>query len=112
MQMLGRAKEVALAGEIGGVDDQCEAVPPPARVSIPQANARRQMGTAIQRNDSSVVNHLSEQDDVAGSLLDLVVTVVAGPVPAQPGGAERDAPEIVRQAFRVSGRGMQSCLHG
>src|SRR5262249_31185766 len=60
------------------VDDKRVSVPASPRIAIPQFNARRQMGTAIKRDDPRVMDHLVKNDDISGHLNNLICIVVAG----------------------------------
>ena len=79
-QMLGRAHEVALVGEVGRLDDKRVAFPTAAGVAVPLTNAGPQMRAAVERNDAGFVAGFHVENDDAWRLEDLVVAHVAGPV--------------------------------
>src|SRR5262245_226331 len=68
MQRLAGSSEVRLFGEVCGVDDERIALPTASRVPSPLANVLGQMRTPVQRDHTSVVDHLVENHHVSGSL--------------------------------------------
>src|SRR5207248_3084926 len=60
--------------EVEGLDDERVALPAPARVPGPPREGA--VRAAVGRDDACVVDHLGEDDDVAGRLDDLQVVVV------------------------------------
>src|SRR4029079_9497165 len=59
------------------IDHESVAFPVAARVAMPLANCRRNVGTPIERNHSRIVNHLRHKNHCARSLQDLVVALVS-----------------------------------
>src|SRR5262249_6135331 len=75
---------------IGGIDHERAALPAAARITVPLANALRQMRTAIYRDHPRFVNHLGENHHVAWGLQNLIRVVIAGWKHSS-GNAARDA---------------------
>jgi hypothetical protein len=64
VRVLARVGQAGFALEIRRVDNQRVSLPVAARVSLPLTNAP--MGTPMQGNDASVVDHLVENHDIFG----------------------------------------------
>src|SRR4029453_16384149 len=86
------------------VDNEGVAFPVSARISDPLPQVRSQMRTSIERNDSSTVNRLRHDDDVAWALDDLQVGVVDGRQQRWNVGAPREAALEQRAVLRSVGR--------
>ena len=72
------AAELALRREVGCLHDERIAFPSTASVAVPLADLVREMGAPVERDDAGVVGHLTEDDDVARGLEDVLIAVVAG----------------------------------
>src|SRR5262249_50278002 len=80
-------------------DDQRIALPASSRVAVPLADARRQMWTAVERDDPDVVHALMEEKHGVGRLQEVERAVVRG------GQARNDA----REAPLVRADGLPWC---
>src|SRR5262249_8413307 len=104
-QVLARAPEFALGGEIGSLDDQGVSFPPPARIAVPLPDARIEMRWSVNRNDAGVVDHLAQNHDMSRRLKDLIVAVVTRKHPwytCEP--ALGHTPLVARPVFGSVGR--------
>ena len=68
---------MALVGEGGRLDDEGVALPVPPRVAEPLADVRRDVRSAVGRDQPELVEHLVQHDHPAFRLQDVVVHVVA-----------------------------------
>src|SRR5438046_3553061 len=68
----------AFAVEVRRVDNECVAFPMAHRVTIPESNRRWRMRTAVDWDDTGVLNHFGKNGDIAGRLDNLVGVVVSG----------------------------------
>ena len=111
VQVLARASEAGLVGEVGRVDDQRVALPPADGVAEPFPDRLRQV-LAVHPDDARVVHHLGEDQHGILGLHDLVQVVVEHgqhrrpgrrPEPEQAPLAERTALHVV-----VGGRSLEA----
>src|SRR5690348_6448435 len=72
----GRAAHADLAVEIGGLNHQSVAFPVAARVAQVGAEVLAEVRAVVNRNDARFVDHLAADDDVSGTLNDLVSEIV------------------------------------
>ena len=94
-------RDAALVVVAGDVHDEGVAFPTTPGIAVPQAEARPEMRTPVERNDARFVDHLVDDRHVAGTLQDLVPRAVAGREdPARH--ATRDAPLPRRVKFTQS----------
>ena len=75
LQVLGRAAELLLRREVGGLDDQRVAFPAADRIAHPRPDVLRQV-LAADADDARVVDHLHQDHHVIRRLHDLEVVVV------------------------------------
>src|ERR1044071_831947 len=59
-----RSAEGGLAGKVGGIDYESVAVPMADRVAHPQAHRGGEVGPAIERDDSRIMDHLDVDRDI------------------------------------------------
>src|SRR5215468_1755692 len=78
MHALARTSEVRSGSEIRRIDDQRVSISMTPRVAHPLPNVLRKMWLAVHRNNTSIVDLLVKNDDVAGRLNQLKIIVVAG----------------------------------
>src|SRR5882672_8047431 len=64
------------AREIGGLDNQCVALPVAPRVPQVLTNIRPGMGSPVQWDDARLMNHLIANYHVSGNLQNLISIVV------------------------------------
>src|SRR5688572_5451132 len=76
LQTIRRAAEPRLVVEVGRLNDQGIAFPPPDRVAKPIPDAIGPMRRPVEMDDSHVVNHLGEDHDVILGLHHLLHVVV------------------------------------
>src|SRR5262249_11945593 len=74
--------------EVRRFDDKGVAFPVTSRITGPLRHTRREMRTAIKRNDPGLVIHLDEDRDVSGALNNAVIAVVRFRQHRRSGGAE------------------------
>src|SRR5258706_5472108 len=90
---------MSIVTEIGSVHDQRGALPVTTRITHPLTDCGRKVGTAVERDDPGVVDHLGIYRNVIARLENLVVVVIAGGRHRRASGRPQDAADWQAEVF-------------